>query len=96
MVHPPRIETCRLGIEGQGGVVFNSTFVGETTSCDNTRDTFVNVQPVELFFEFTFAFELPQDPPKDPDRHKYVDSYHFGIVDGDVSMLLYPKSGGKP
>ena len=95
MVHPPKIQTCRLGLEGTGGVAFNSTFEGNTTSCDNTRDTFVNVQPVESFFDFAFEFKLPEDPPGADVRHKYIHDYHFGIVDGDVEMILYPKSGGK-
>ena len=93
VVHEPFIETCRLGLEGTGGVVFNSTFVSNTTSCDNTRDTFVNVLPVELHFEFTFVFRIPgmKDPPE---QHDYVYDYHFGIVASKVAMLYYSRTGG--
>ena len=97
MIHEPLIETCRLGIEDNMCNVFNSTFVGDTTSCSDTRDTFVNIHPMELFFAFDLSFHLPQDPPKDPDKHKFVEDFHFGIVDGDVTLYLYQKStnGGK-
>ena len=92
VVHQPLIKTCRLGIEDSMGNVFNSTFVGETSSCNNTEDTFVNIYPMELFFAFEFSFKLPQDPPKDPEKHHYVEDFHFGVVDGDVTLFLYQKS----
>ena len=97
MVHEPIIETCRLGIEDDMGNVFNSTFVSNTTSCANTVDTFINIHPSVSFFAFEFSFHLQQDPPKDPYRHEYVESFHFGIVDGDVTLYLYQKSsnGGR-
>ena len=92
--HKPKIDTCRLGIEDDMGNVFNSTFVSNTTSCSDTIDTFVNIHPMELFFTFEFIFRLLQDPPEEKLRHKYVDGYSFGIVDGDVTVYLYQKSTG--
>ena len=89
--HEPVIETCRLRFEGTGGVVFISSFVGNTTSCDDTRDTFVNLQPRELHFEFSFSFRLPEDPPA---KHKYVHDFHFGIIDGNATLQYYSKTGG--
>ena len=91
VVHKPHIETCRLGVESHGGEVFNSTFVGNTTSCENTRDTFANVQPKEFHFEFTFVFKLPEDPPA---KHSYVAGYSYGIVGGRVELRHYPNNGG--
>ena len=92
VTHQPVIETCRLGIEDEMGNVFNTTFIGNTTSCDNTIDTYVNIIPKELSIVFDLAFRLPKDPPSGEDRHKYVEDFHFGVVDGDVSLFLYQKS----
>ena len=95
VVANPLIETCRLGIEGPNGEAANSTFVSNTTSCSNTRDTFVNFQPSELFFVFEFSFRLPVDPPNDRDRHNYIAAYHFGIVEAFADINYHDKNGGK-
>ena len=94
MTQTPTIETCRLGIEGPNGEVANSTFVSDT-SCNHTRDTFVNFQPNELFLGFDFSLELPVEPPNSSERHNYVEDFHFGIVEAFVDLIYYNSSGGE-
>jgi hypothetical protein len=91
VVEKPRIETCRLGMEDAYEDAFNSTFVGNTTSCADTVDTFANRPPAFFHFHFDFAFELPEDPPS---KHKYVHDFNFGIIAASVRLIHYSRNGG--
>ena len=92
VTHPPRIITCRQGYEDANKEVFNSTFVGGTTGCDDTRDTFVNLPPHKLFYAFDFDMRLPTDIT-DQQKHKYIAGYSFGIVEAKSRLTLRKRDG---
>ena len=46
-----------------------------------------------MFFEYSFSFELPVDPPSGDDRHSYIDSFAFGVIHASDTVSHYDKQG---
>ena len=48
---------------------------------------------MRMFFEFSFRFELPEDPPSEEERHDFVEGFNFGIIDALDTVNLYRTTG---
>ena len=85
-----------MGTESVLGETANSTSVGNSTSCSDTGDGFINFAPDHVYFNLDVMFLLPESVPgKDPGFNDYVTEWNFGIIASDVAIVKYRTDGTK-
>ena len=83
-----------MGTESPLGEAANSTRAGNSTSCDDTGDGFINFAPEHLYFNIDVFFLLPADIPKlDEGFNDYATEENFGIIASDVAVMKYRQDG---
>ena len=94
VTHEPEIHTCRMGCESALGEAANTTSGNGSAACYDTQDGFVNFPIDHIFFEFSFLFQLPVNPPEEiVGYNDYAVSELFGIIAADVTTLKYLANG---
>ena len=85
-----------MGCESALGEAANTTSGNGSAACYDTQDGFVNFPIDHIFFEFSFLFQLPVNPPEEiVGYNDYAVSELFGIIAADVKTLNYQKDGNK-
>ena len=80
-----------ISINGSQAV---TRYSGNTTNCDSTIDAFVNFKPHNMSFNFHFTFDLPSEIPDIVQGYNdYVDTYQYGVVDANVTVVKYFANG---
>ena len=94
VIHKPEIHTCRMGAESALGEAANTTSVGNSTSCSDTGDGFINFVPDHLYFNLDVMFLLPESIPEPIDGfNDYAKMTQFGIIASYVSILKHRTDG---
>ena len=83
-----------MGAESALGEAANTTSVGNSTSCSDTGDGFINFVPDHVFFHLDAFFALPESvPSEDPGFNDYAAEENFGIIGMRAATRKYRTDG---